>query len=64
MLIAAHALLMQNIEPTDEAIRDAIGGNLCRCTGYKQIVDAIKLAASRMRGANAPTSEIAGTDHG
>jgi carbon-monoxide dehydrogenase small subunit len=69
MLIAAHSLLMQNIEPTEEAIRDAIGGNLCRCTGYKQIVDAIKLAAARLRGANAPASEamssdLAGADHG
>jgi carbon-monoxide dehydrogenase small subunit len=54
MLIAAHALLMQNREPTEEAIRDAIGGNLCRCTGYKQIVDAIALAAERLRGANLP----------
>ncbi|HWE76233.1 MAG TPA: (2Fe-2S)-binding protein [Stellaceae bacterium] len=69
MLIAAHSLLMQNIEPTEEAIRDAIGGNLCRCTGYKQIVEAIKLAATRLRGANAPASEmtssnLAGADHG
>jgi aerobic carbon-monoxide dehydrogenase small subunit len=63
MLIAAHALLMQNREPTEEAIRDAIGGNLCRCTGYKQIVDAIKLAASRLKGANAPASEMTGADH-
>jgi carbon-monoxide dehydrogenase small subunit len=59
MLIAAHALLMQNRDPTEEAIRDAIGGNLCRCTGYKQIVDAIKLAASRLQGLNAPVG-----DHG
>jgi carbon-monoxide dehydrogenase small subunit len=64
MLIAAHSLLMMNIEPTEEAIRDAIGGNLCRCTGYKQIVDAIKLAAARLRGANAPASELTGGDHG
>ena len=55
---------MQNREPTEEAIRDAIGGNLCRCTGYKQIVDAIKLAASRLKGANAPASEMTGADHG
>lgn len=45
MIIAAHALLEANSAPTEAQIRDAIGGNLCRCTGYQQIVDAIKLAA-------------------
>jgi len=54
MLIAAQALLDRTLSPSDEDIRDAIGGNLCRCTGYKQIIDAIKLAASRLQGANAP----------
>ena len=49
MLIAAQALLNANPRPTDEQIRDAIAGNLCRCTGYQQIVDAISLAAKRMR---------------
>lgn len=48
MLIAAQALLDANPAPSDEAIRDAIGGNLCRCTGYQQIVEAVKLAAERM----------------
>ncbi len=43
-----------NANPTEHEIRDAIGGNLCRCTGYKQIVDAVALAAERMRGANRP----------
>ncbi len=52
MLIAAHALLAQVPAPTDEDIRDAIGGNLCRCTGYKQIIEAVKLAASRLGGQN------------
>jgi carbon-monoxide dehydrogenase small subunit len=54
MLIAAHALLQQTPAPSEAEIRDAIGGNLCRCTGYKQIVDAISLAARRLGGANAP----------
>lgn len=54
MLIAAQALLTQNLAPSDEDIRTAIGGNLCRCTGYKQIIDAIKLAAARLQGANTP----------
>jgi carbon-monoxide dehydrogenase small subunit len=48
MLIAAQALLDTNARPTEAQIRDAIGGNLCRCTGYQQIVDAIALAAARM----------------
>ena len=48
MLIAAQALLNANPRPTEAQIRDAIGGNLCRCTGYQQIVDAIALAAKRM----------------
>ncbi|MBC7779909.1 MAG: (2Fe-2S)-binding protein [Proteobacteria bacterium] len=47
MLIAAHALLEQNARPSTGQIRDAISGNLCRCTGYQQIVDAIQLAAQR-----------------
>jgi carbon-monoxide dehydrogenase small subunit len=48
MLIAAQALLDAVPQPTDEEIREAIGGNLCRCTGYQQIVDAIKHAAGRL----------------
>jgi len=49
MLIAAQGLLNSNPDPTEEEIRDAIGGNLCRCTGYQQIVEAVKLAAERMK---------------
>ena len=49
MLIAAEALLAGNPDPTDAEIREAIAGNLCRCTGYVQIVDAIRLAAARRR---------------
>jgi carbon-monoxide dehydrogenase small subunit len=51
MLIAAQALLAENADPDDEAIREAIGGNLCRCTGYGQIVEAVRLAAARLRQA-------------
>lgn len=50
MLIAAQALLEREPSPDEQAIRDAIGGNLCRCTGYQQIVDAIRLAADRLAG--------------
>ena len=45
MLISATALLKRNPNPTDSEIREAIVGNLCRCTGYFRIVDAIKQAA-------------------
>jgi aerobic carbon-monoxide dehydrogenase small subunit len=47
MLIACHALVQHNPHPDEAAIREAIGGNLCRCTGYQQIVDAVKLATAR-----------------
>jgi carbon-monoxide dehydrogenase small subunit len=50
MLIAAQALLNENPRPSEHEIRDAIGGNLCRCTGYQQIVEAIELAAQRIAG--------------
>jgi len=53
-VLAAHALLADNSNPTREEIVEAISGNLCRCTGYAQIVEAIALAAERMRGANRP----------
>ena len=48
MLIASQSLLDKTPNPDEEQIRDAIGGNLCRCTGYRQIVDAVKLAAQRL----------------
>jgi carbon-monoxide dehydrogenase small subunit len=57
MLIAAHALLDQTLTPTEDEIREAIGGNLCRCTGYKQIVEAIALAAERLRSSNRAADE-------
>jgi aerobic-type carbon monoxide dehydrogenase small subunit (CoxS/CutS family) len=49
MLAAAHELLAENAAPTRDAIRDAIAGNLCMCTGYVNIVRAIELAAQRLR---------------
>ncbi len=48
MLIAAQGLLESNPDPTEAQIREAIAGNLCRCTGYQQIVDAVRLAARRL----------------
>jgi carbon-monoxide dehydrogenase small subunit len=44
MLIATHALVARNPHPDEAQIREAISGNLCRCTGYQQIVDAVKHA--------------------
>jgi carbon-monoxide dehydrogenase small subunit len=52
MLIAAEALLQRNPDPSEAEIREAISGNLCRCTGYVQILEAIRLAAERRAGAN------------
>jgi carbon-monoxide dehydrogenase small subunit len=52
MILTAHALLANNPQPTRAEIVEAISGNVCRCTGYAQIVEAIALAAERMRGQN------------
>ena len=51
MLIAAQALLDATPQPTEAEIREAIGGNLCRCTGYQQIVEAVQHAAERLAAA-------------
>jgi carbon-monoxide dehydrogenase small subunit len=56
MVLTAHALLAGNPAPTRAEIVDAISANICRCTGYAQIVEAIALAAERMRGLNLPAS--------
>ena len=55
-IMQAADLLAKNPKPTREQIVDAISGNICRCTGYAQIVEAIALAAERLRGANRPRS--------
>jgi carbon-monoxide dehydrogenase small subunit len=49
MLLSAQALLAHNPEPGREEIKEALAGNLCRCTGYMKIVEAVELAAGRMR---------------
>ena len=57
-LLAAEALLQSNPKPTRDEIKDALAGNLCRCTGYIKIYEAVELAAARMRGEKAePTRE-------
>jgi aerobic-type carbon monoxide dehydrogenase small subunit (CoxS/CutS family) len=49
MVMATHALLASNPDPTEKEIRAGLIGNLCRCTGYVKIMDAVKLAGKRMR---------------
>jgi aerobic-type carbon monoxide dehydrogenase small subunit (CoxS/CutS family) len=53
VLLAAEALLEENAAPNRDAIKLALSGNLCRCTGYIKIYEAIELAATRMRGEQA-----------
>jgi aerobic carbon-monoxide dehydrogenase small subunit len=50
MLIACHALIERDPSPDEAQIREAISGNLCRCTGYQQIVDAVKHATAGEEG--------------
>ena len=50
-LVAARSLLEVNPDPTDEEVRYWLAGNLCRCTGYQKIVEAVQDAAREMRGA-------------
>lgn len=51
IIISVHAMLHENPNPTEEEIRHGLSGNLCRCTGYQNIVEAVKLAAERLREA-------------
>ena len=50
MIVRAHRLLQENPNPTDDEVRFGIAGNLCRCTGYQNIVKAIQHAAAKLRG--------------
>lgn len=49
MLMSAHALLLENPQPTEDEIRKALAGNLCRCTGYNNIVRAVSATAQRLQ---------------
>jgi carbon-monoxide dehydrogenase small subunit len=53
ILLTAEALLDGNPVPTRDEVRHALAGNLCRCTGYTKILDAVELAALRMKGVSA-----------
>ncbi|MFC4496328.1 (2Fe-2S)-binding protein [Streptomyces ovatisporus] len=68
LLVAADELIERNARPSDADIREALSGNLCRCTGYETILDAVRLAAARTdqaAGAGAPDSGPgAGTSQG
>ena len=48
LVVAAHDLLRRQPHPTDAQIREALAGNICRCTGYAKIIDAVNLAAGRI----------------
>lgn len=61
MIVSAAALLRENPDPTESDVRKALAGNLCRCTGYRQIVDAVRDAAAAMR-AEAGAGEDAGSN--
>ena len=50
LIVATHDLLARNPSPTDPEIREALAGNLCRCTGYEKVLDAVRLAAGRGGG--------------
>ena len=51
LVVATHDLLARNAAPSDAEIREALAGNLCRCTGYEKILDAVRLAGERMEEA-------------
>jgi len=53
MIMSTQALLARNADPSDDEIREALSGNLCRCTGYVQIVESVKTAAAALRGEGA-----------
>ncbi len=65
LVVAADDLLRRDPSPDDGQIREALAGNLCRCTGYQQILDAVRLAAERLaaeRLAGNPSAEAGGED--
>jgi carbon-monoxide dehydrogenase small subunit len=64
MLLAAKCLLEQNADPSREQIAEALSGQICRCTGYLQIFDAVAAAARMMRGEPAPAPQLPSVQRG
>ena len=66
MMMSAKALLEENPDPTEDEVRWALSGNLCRCTGYQNIVKSVLWAAEKLRPASAgePSPEQAGSEQG
>ena len=58
-LISVYELLQHTPDPSDDEIRDALGGEICRCTGYQSIMESVRLAAAKMRGETQPAAESA-----
>ncbi len=58
MIVSAAALLREKPDPTEDDVRKALAGNLCRCTGYRQIVDAVRDAAAEMRTGAASEPDV------
>jgi carbon-monoxide dehydrogenase small subunit len=56
LVVATHHLLQSNPSPSDAEIREALAGNLCRCTGYEKILDAVRLASTASYRANEATT--------
>ena len=52
MVLSSYALLQENQNPTEDEIKEAIEGNLCRCTGYKQIIEAVKMTSKELNHSN------------
>ena len=63
-LLAATALLEENPDPTEDEVRWALSGNLCRCTGYQNIVKSVLWAAKKMRGEDPQAAPTTVTDEG
>jgi aerobic carbon-monoxide dehydrogenase small subunit len=60
LLVAAHDLLTREPSPAEADVREALAGNLCRCTGYEKILDAVRLAAARMAGSGSGSGSGSG----
>jgi carbon-monoxide dehydrogenase small subunit len=62
MILTAHALLQRTLTPSRDDIVEAISGNICRCTGYGQIIEAVQFAAQRLQKSNTARAVAAGAE--